>query len=96
MVNYGRMLRGVEVAALLWEWPTETGLDTKISLRSRGTDSDEVIATRLRNARHEVGFAHRYRYWIVNDELDAAVHRMNAVITAEECRSEAFRRPPLD
>ena len=65
-------------------------------LRSRGTDSDEVIATRLRNARHEVGFAHRYRYWIVNDELDAAVHRMNAVITAEECRREAFRRPPLD
>ena len=64
-------------------------------LRSRGTDSDEVIATRLRNARHEVGFAHRYRYWIVNDELDAAVHRMNAVITAEECRREAFRCPPL-
>jgi guanylate kinase len=65
-------------------------------LRSRGTDSDEVIATRLRNARREVSHASRYRYWIVNDELDAAVNRMNAVITAEECRREAFAHPPLE
>jgi len=64
-------------------------------LRSRGTDSPEVIATRLQNARDEVGFAPRYRYWIVNDDLDAAVNRMKAVITAEECRRESFRRPPL-
>lgn len=64
-------------------------------LRSRGTDSAEVIATRLRNARHEVEFATRYRYWIVNDDLDAAVNRMKAVITAEDCRREAFREAPL-
>ncbi len=64
-------------------------------LRSRGTDSAEVIDTRLQNARHEVGFAPRYRYWIVNDDLDAAVNRMKAVITAEDCRRESFRRSPL-
>lgn len=64
-------------------------------LRSRGTDRPEVIATRLENARHEVGFAPRYRYWIVNDDLDAAVNRMKAVITAEDCRRESFRRSPL-
>ena len=64
-------------------------------LRSRGTDSAEVIATRLRNARHEVGFASWYRYWLVNDDLEAAVNRMKAVITAEDCRREAFRAPPL-
>ncbi len=69
--------------------------DLEQRLRERGTDSDEVIATRLKNARHEVGFAARYRYWIVNDDLEAAVNRMKAVITAEECRREAFRRPPL-
>ena len=64
-------------------------------LQSRGTDSPEVIETRLKNARHEVGFAPRYRYWIVNDDLDAAVNRMKAVITAEDCRRESFRRSPL-
>jgi len=54
-----------------------------------------VIATRLENARHEVRFASRYRYWIVNDDLDAAVNRMKAVITAEDCRRESFKRSPL-
>ena len=32
-------------------------------LRSRGTDDDAVIATRLENARKEIGFADRYTYW---------------------------------
>lgn len=64
-------------------------------LVSRETDTAEVIATRLHNARHEVGFANRYKYWIVNDDLDAAVARMTAVITAEECRPRSFPAVPL-
>lgn len=37
MVNYGRMLRGVEVALLLWEVHGDDGsLETKVSLRSNG------------------------------------------------------------
>ncbi len=52
MVNYGRMLRGVEIAALLWEWPAEGGLDTKISLRSRGTADISLIAVALGGGGH--------------------------------------------
>jgi guanylate kinase len=65
-------------------------------LTSRGTDQSEVIATRLRNARREVGYAPRYSYWIVNDELTAAVTRMRAIIMAEECRSKYQVTPPLE
>lgn len=64
-------------------------------LTSRGTDSPEVIARRLANARGEVKLADRYRYWIVNDDVEAAVQRMRAVIQAEECRREAFDGLPL-
>ncbi len=64
-------------------------------LRSRGTDSEEAIAGRLKTARHEVTFADRYRYWIVNDDLREAVRRMQAIILAEECRPAAYRKPPL-
>ncbi len=64
-------------------------------LRSRGTDADEAIARRLQTARHEVTFAPRYRYWIVNDDLQEAVGKMRAVITAEECRAENMGLPPL-
>lgn len=70
-------------------WP-----ELEARLRGRGTDSDEVIARRLQNARTEVEFADRYTYWIVNDDLDEAVSRMKAIITAEECRrGDAASRP---
>ena len=65
-------------------------------LRSRATDSDEVIATRLKNARQEVGFADRYSFWLVNDELEDAVARMAAIILAESSRKSSFRANPLD
>ena len=42
-----------------------------------------------------MGFAPRYSYWIVNDDLEAAVARMRAIITAEECRaSDSYPEPP--
>jgi guanylate kinase len=65
-------------------------------LTSRGTDDPEVIATRLQNAHREVEYADHYRYWIVNDDLPAAVARMRAIITAEECRSDILGAPPLE
>lgn len=65
-------------------------------LRSRATDTDVVIETRLENARTEVGFASRYQYWVVNDDLDQAVVRMKAIILAESCRQSAWGKSPLD
>ncbi len=64
-------------------------------LRSRGTDDDEVIATRLRNARDEVGYADRYRYWIVNDDLDRGVGRMRAMIHGRGMPPRGLSQPPL-
>jgi guanylate kinase len=64
-------------------------------LRGRETDSEAVIATRLDNARWEVDYAAHYRYWIVNDDLDEALRRMRAVVTAEQCRRSRFGPSPL-
>ncbi len=64
-------------------------------LRGRGTDSDEVIATRLENARWEVGYAKNYEYFIINDDLEEAVARMRAIVTAEECRGRRHGQLPL-
>ena len=60
LVSYGRALRGVEVAALLWEWPRAGGtsaggtaaLDTKVSLRSQGRADVSVIAVELGGGGH--------------------------------------------
>ena len=85
---------GPELVSVFLFPPSWEELDHRLT--SRGTDDAEVIATRLRNARREVGYASRYRYWIVNDDLAAAVARMRAVITAEECRADLLGTSPLE
>lgn len=52
-------------------------------LRGRGTDGDEVIATRLKNARWEVDYADRYTFWVVNDQVERAVEALQAILEGE-------------
>lgn len=56
-------------------------------LRARGTDDDDVIALRLRNARDEMAARHEFDYIIVNDDLDRAAGDMAAILRAERCRA---------
>lgn len=60
-------------------------------LRSRGTETEEKIAERTKQARTEVEFAKNYDYIIVNDDLDTAVDDLSAVL-----RSEKLRRSRCD
>lgn len=55
-------------------------------LRGRGTETEEKIAERTKQARREVEFARNYDYLIVNDELSAAVDDLLAVLRAEKLR----------
>ena len=52
-------------------------------LRTRGTDSEEVILRRLDAARGEVNAAKKYRYVVVNDVVENAVDTIDAILTAE-------------
>lgn len=53
-------------------------------LRGRSTDSDEAIRARLAAARAEVSRgAARYRYLLVNDDLEAALWRLRAIAAHE-------------
>ena len=60
-------------------------------LRERGTDSEDVIQKRLRNARDEIAQAHKYDYLVVNDDFDKAKQSLLSIINAERqkaCRCE--------
>ena len=50
--------------------PSLEALETR--LRGRGTDSDEEIALRMKNAIAEMGVAIEYDYVVVNDEIEPA------------------------
>lgn len=54
----------------------------------RGTDSQETIKKRLSCASIELASAFNYHYVIVNDSVEAAVTKVEAIVTAERCRVE--------
>ncbi|MCA9034325.1 MAG: guanylate kinase [Planctomycetaceae bacterium] len=53
-------------------------------LRNRGTESEEIIQKRLATAAKELQSAHRYRYIVVNDQLDQAVKEICEILKSEE------------
>jgi guanylate kinase len=59
-------------------------------LRSRGTETEEVIQRRLEVAREEMNYMHRYRHRVVNETIDGAVHEICQLL----CRYDA-RIPTL-
>lgn len=60
-------------------------------LRSRKTDTPEVIARRLLNSRREIAAAQHYDYLVVNDDFTVALEQLCAIITAEHCRTQRLR-----
>ena len=57
-------------------------------LRGRGTDTEEKIASRLAQARREYAQIKHYTYIVVNDDADEAARELDAIITAQLCRTE--------
>ena len=54
-------------------------------LHKRGTETEEVIALRLQQAKKELAFAENYDYLVVNDDLPVAVEDFLAVVRGEKC-----------
>ena len=55
-------------------------------LKKRGTDNEDAIARRLKNAPKEIARATLFDSWIVNDDLDLAYNDLKSVYTAEGVR----------
>lgn len=54
----------------------------------RGTESEETIRKRMEVARAEIELMDHYDYVVVNDEIDWACDRIQAIITAEHLKRE--------
>lgn len=71
--------------------PTREVLEQR--LRGRGTDAEDVIAKRLKNALGELKEAANFDYLIINDDLEEAADELRAVYVAG--RARAVCRPGL-
>jgi guanylate kinase len=61
--------------------PSVTELERR--LRDRKTDSDEVIARRLSDALGDMSHWNEFDYVIINDDLEAAVSQLQAVMSGD-------------
>ena len=61
--------------------PSKQALETR--MRTRGQDSDAVIAQRLAAAREEMSHYHEFDYVVVNEDFDQAVQEVTAIFTAQ-------------
>jgi guanylate kinase len=59
-------------------------------LRGRSKDSEAAMQRRLETARNEVAAFVEYDYVVVNDELEACVDRLRAIVLAERARLRAM------
>ena len=55
-------------------------------IEGRGTETQEDICKRMKNAYGEVSYAHNYDYVVVNDDLQEAAAKIDCILTAEKCR----------
>jgi len=64
--------------------PSLTELERR--LRARSTDSQQVIADRMRRAADEISHWAEYEYVLVNDDMDACLRKVRAIVTAERSK----------
>jgi guanylate kinase len=81
--------RGCEAVSIFVLPPSAGILEQR--LRGRSKDSDEQMARRLAVARSEVSEYSQYDYVVVNDDLEPAVERLQAVVAAERARMQRMR-----
>ena len=81
---------GMESIAIFVLPPSAEILEQR--LRGRSKDSEAAIQKRLTVACREVGEFASYEYVVVNDELDAAVERLRAIVLAERARLKVMRK----
>jgi len=55
-------------------------------LRSRGTDSEEVIQSRMARAKSEISHWDAYDYVVINDDIEHCFHKVKMILEAERLR----------
>lgn len=65
-------------------------------LANRGTEDEEKVARRVKQAKREIEYAPHYDYLIVNDDINRALEDLSAIIQAERCRMDRVPEEKLE
>ncbi len=65
-------------------------------LKKRNTDSNDKIMERFHTAYKEINEVSKYNYVVINDNLEDAINKVDAIIKAEKCRVDRIEEVYLD
>ncbi|WP_300383977.1 guanylate kinase [Clostridium sp.] len=65
--------------------------ELKRRIIKRGSETQESLMTRFKNAYKEINYISKYNYAVVNDDLNLAVSKVEAIINAERCRVDRIK-----
>ena len=65
-------------------------------LVNRGTDSADKILSRFRRAYQEINEVTKYNYVVINDEIEHAVSKVQAILLSERCRVDRIEEVYLN
>ena len=65
-------------------------------LVKRGTETKEKIESRFRTAYKEINEIAKYNYVVINDKVDNAVNKIEAILIAEKCSVSRIEDLELD
>ncbi len=60
--------------------------ELKNRIVGRGTETEEAINKRFKSAYDELKYAFKYDYVVINDKVDLAAKKVEAILVAEKCR----------
>ena len=70
--------------------------ELKARIIKRGSETPESLMKRFKSAYKEINFISRYNYAVVNDEVETAVDKLEAIICDEKCRVDRIKHSILD
>jgi guanylate kinase len=82
--------RGLPVTTIFVMPPSFEVLERR--LRGRSKDTEEAMQIRLQVARQEVAAFTEYDYIVINDAVDGAVSRLQAIVVSERARLKRMRK----
>lgn len=66
--------------------------ELKSRIVSRGTESQDLVLNRLKEAKKEIDMMSEYDYVVVNDDVDTAVSKVKAIIRSEHCKRSRIEK----
>lgn len=70
--------------------------ELKQRIIKRGSETKESLMTRFKSAYQEINYISKYNYAVVNDTVEVAAGKVEAIIAAEKCRVDRIKDTILD